>query len=492
MGNSIAMPKLRGSLRPANFGLGFLCAWFYASFLSSLFAPPPTYASVNVGPLSWIFFQLGSVVVFAALLGGEKRFGQLSLKGSVQAGALVCMLVGEGLVIFSSTASEGLLPLVARPLGAFISSAGLAPLLIAWGAVFGAKSADEAEGLIPANLLLAMVLTLVACALGGFLAAGLRMLFSVISFVLLRSEWKRLDVGSVVGRLEAVRAAEVSAENGSVVPMLNWRTLLPLVSVFVAFTVLRATTMFDGVWSTPTRFIELFIIGAIAAALIAYAFLFYSKKITFFSMLRIVCPLMCASLLVLIVAPASYASIAFSAGLVAYLCLDVFVWVEAAALVRTAQQSCTTALGWLRLALPLGALVGLLVLKVFPDVPAAVMLSCMIVALFMAVMVAVPDPATVHQLAARASDKDATTVDVSPEDGYGARCTQLSKEYGLSSREQDVLMLLGKGRDVPYIREKLLISRNTVNTHIRHIYQKMDIHSKQELLDELEYDETHG
>ena len=66
------------------------------------------------------------------------------------------------------------------------------------------------------------------------------------------------------------------------------------------------------------------------------------------------------------------------------------------------------------------------------------------------------------------------------------RCLLVSERYGLSEREAEVLELVGKGRDLPYIRDHLFISRNTVNTHIKHIYAKTGVHSKQELLTLLE------
>lgn len=47
----------------------------------------------------------------------------------------------------------------------------------------------------------------------------------------------------------------------------------------------------------------------------------------------------------------------------------------------------------------------------------------------------------------------------------------------------EIAFLLAQGRSRPYIREKLFISKNTVATHIRHIYGKMDIHSREELID---------
>ena len=36
------------------------------------------------------------------------------------------------------------------------------------------------------------------------------------------------------------------------------------------------------------------------------------------------------------------------------------------------------------------------------------------------------------------------------------------------------------------IAEELVISENTVRTHVRHIYAKLDVHSHQELIDLVE------
>ncbi len=63
------------------------------------------------------------------------------------------------------------------------------------------------------------------------------------------------------------------------------------------------------------------------------------------------------------------------------------------------------------------------------------------------------------------------------------RCKLVSNHYKLTSRECEVLSLLVEGRNEPYISEALTVSRATVKTHIKHIYQKIDVSSRQELLD---------
>ena len=46
--------------------------------------------------------------------------------------------------------------------------------------------------------------------------------------------------------------------------------------------------------------------------------------------------------------------------------------------------------------------------------------------------------------------------------------------------------MLAKGRNVRFIMEHYVISRNTVKSHIEHIYSKIDVRSQQELIDTVE------
>ncbi|MEC4273761.1 helix-turn-helix transcriptional regulator [Adlercreutzia sp. R25] len=61
-------------------------------------------------------------------------------------------------------------------------------------------------------------------------------------------------------------------------------------------------------------------------------------------------------------------------------------------------------------------------------------------------------------------------------------CNQIAREYKLSSREQEVFLLLVEGEDVAGIEKKLFIANGTAKSHIQHIYKKVGVHSKQELL----------
>lgn len=67
-----------------------------------------------------------------------------------------------------------------------------------------------------------------------------------------------------------------------------------------------------------------------------------------------------------------------------------------------------------------------------------------------------------------------------------AACHSIANRYGLSSREERIMELFASGRTASYIGKELFISESTVRTYIRRIYQKMDSHSRQDLMDEIE------
>ena len=70
-------------------------------------------------------------------------------------------------------------------------------------------------------------------------------------------------------------------------------------------------------------------------------------------------------------------------------------------------------------------------------------------------------------------------------DRLSKQCLVLQERHGLSMRETEVMELIARGNSMAAIAERLVISENTVRTHAKHIYTKLDIHRRQELLDML-------
>ena len=74
-----------------------------------------------------------------------------------------------------------------------------------------------------------------------------------------------------------------------------------------------------------------------------------------------------------------------------------------------------------------------------------------------------------------------------PEDGAGvglqSRLNALAAQWGLTDREREVFSFLAVGRTQPWVAGELGISESTVNTHVRHIYGKAGVNSRQDLID---------
>ena len=90
-------------------------------------------------------------------------------------------------------------------------------------------------------------------------------------------------------------------------------------------------------------------------------------------------------------------------------------------------------------------------------------------------------------------------------DALEARCAHVAEAHGLTPRESEILPSVargrtlariqqelfiststGQGRTARAISEKLVVSENTVKYHIKSIYQKLDVHSRDEVIDLIE------
>ena len=73
-----------------------------------------------------------------------------------------------------------------------------------------------------------------------------------------------------------------------------------------------------------------------------------------------------------------------------------------------------------------------------------------------------------------------------PPDTLEDRCSRLARQYGLTRREEEILVLLAKGEPFARIEEALAISNSTLKTHARHIYAKLGVSGRHEIAQLLE------
>lgn len=72
---------------------------------------------------------------------------------------------------------------------------------------------------------------------------------------------------------------------------------------------------------------------------------------------------------------------------------------------------------------------------------------------------------------------------VDETDLFEEACSRIARDAALSKRESEILPFALRGRTSERIAAEFYISKNTVDTHIRRIYAKCDVRSRQDLID---------
>ncbi len=67
-------------------------------------------------------------------------------------------------------------------------------------------------------------------------------------------------------------------------------------------------------------------------------------------------------------------------------------------------------------------------------------------------------------------------------DSVRKHCSSAAKKYSLSTREEEILEYLVRGRSAKSIASEEHITYNTVKTHMSHIYLKLGVHTREELI----------
>lgn len=174
----------------------------------------------------------------------------------------------------------------------------------------------------------------------------------------------------------------------------------------------------------------------------------------------------------------AYLPLAIDVG--AFQCLGMGMWILIAGLCRRYQTSCLFAFGLIRAAWSAGPLVGMLIGRwlwygIGLDIAGAFTAACMCVLL------------TAHMNNFVFTENTlARALSIMPTDRkqrFQDRCRAVIERYGLTEREGEIMIMFAKGRNLPYVQEELCLSKSTVSTHRQHIYQKLGVHSAQEMID---------
>lgn len=69
-----------------------------------------------------------------------------------------------------------------------------------------------------------------------------------------------------------------------------------------------------------------------------------------------------------------------------------------------------------------------------------------------------------------------------PRERFMSRCDDLAAQYDLTARETEIMGLIAQRKSRAEIEQELFLSQNTVKTYVRHLYAKLGVHSKTDVI----------
>lgn len=355
---------------------------------------------------------------------------------------------------------------------------GAAMLQTLWGDKMASLTARDINLYTVTSMLLAALLSILAWSATSLDAALLA--FAALplgSYILL---YRGFESGRWNLR---VRKGDADSPNASGPLHLGRLCISIFVFVFVfnlAYTALPANP-FEGMVVRPIRSV------ANVSVTIALLFMLLAKgNMNRMSLYRLSFPVLLGALLLMLVIPDEYNELASVIAAAGYKLFDVLFWCVLVGLAHENRVRSWQILGFGMAANFAGMGLGIGLRERAWEATASgaldpTLLVCgLMFSLVVVIMLILPE-SIVSQIMSRSSKKQHQE-----ETPFAQRCSSAGEEYQLTAREHDVLALLAQGRTQGIIASKLNISEGTAHTHIIHVYQKMGIHSQQELIDIVE------
>lgn len=382
--------------------------------------------------------------------------------------ASVSSFVGSALLYLATvTVHNGLLVLM----GLILSSAGNAFLMLSWGEYFTRVRSDEMALNVAASFCFSFAV------IASVLAVGNRVIAVSVTLLL------PLASGAIRIKLSS-GASKAVAPRQEVAGSFFWKMMAALFYVGLAYGFARAL----GPWGQIVQAskVEVSLVGF---AIFAFAFVFsvLSKKdshaIRFYRMAVL---LVVGGCVFVPLVSGNLEWIVLSAIVAGQILFQTLIWlVNPEIVIRLKSGRFVSVFGWTMAILYGGMFVGAIVAAGL-SVRSQVDVYSFAIALFAIGML------VFYLYVFREKDLDRA---ICSHDkgigsvGVGVSCEAVetaSQQCGLTLREREVMTLLAQGRTVPYIAEALCIAQSTVKTHIRHIYEKMGVGDRQELIDSLQ------
>lgn len=254
---------------------------------------------------------------------------------------------------------------------------------------------------------------------------------------------------------------------------------------------LLVTTISFVLGSTHTAGLPLGIVYIIPAIVLFIAVLVLDRRIDFFSLRWIILPLVSISLIPILITDVFVGTLCMCLAMVLFQSLEASTSLSLAEISREQSLPPISLFALLRMVGTLGMFSGrIAAIMLSPELTMDISESFKYLVCFLVIALIVWRTLAEWMERRSASgnmhgERNADTT-AEQEGRWARRIEEVATRYGLSKREREVFEMLARGRNAKHIGEKLYVSEHTVRSHIYRIYQKMDVHSQQELLDAIE------
>lgn len=480
-----ALDQLLKTVKVRYLGLGLMLAWVYCSWFANSVFPAECVSVRNHTLAASILFSTCSLLGIAFRPNRQRPIGQRTLALS----ALIVTTTTLALIPLCN--NETALPLVLAAAGGFCSS----PLWVAWGELFCQVEDEKMEACIPSSLAAFAVAAVIISAFPQLVSGVMSALLPAVSCImLLLCKREKLKLAAFPKRVQPL---------GEVLPSLVKLALCSMVCS-IANGYVSIAAQHSPVLLPTGNPISAYIAGSIVAGLLAAFTIAHTRRINFSFLYEWAIPIIVFSLALKAIGGPIPDTIALVLSCTATLYVEVLFYAIFAKV--TARRLClpSEAFGLFRAIVQLGFFASNLLVFYTTSQSTLGLIACLTLNCLCVIML----PLFIH-LQARLELGDARerngacgtapqTENAIPSateqagtnetavDSTAQAVKTLAAEYKLSPRETEILHYLARGRSVPYMRDVLVISKSTIETHIKHIYAKVGVHYKQDLIDLIE------
>lgn len=482
-------------------GSGLLWAWYDCLFMSSFF--PFDRGSGLMPELAYLLIQIACAVFYAAVVMLPRQAAHLLAAKSYILSCGAAGTAGSFLLVASNALSgPASLPLFA--VGCLLCAVFMGGMTLAWGAVYCTGGSITATPYVAGAFACAILFDLPLFFMFPAAAAAFFALFPLASCLVFttidpedRTYHAVLDTTpfAAPGRTGSLRA-------NLGIPLT---ILVGYILVMAGFGYFQHLISFTAVASDGHSYGSLVQIVRGVAAVLFFGIILLDLRHSRL-VYRLGLPLMIAGCMAM---PFCFGHPSFplAAGLIicGYTAFDLFIWVVFASIACTQSRSPLLTIAVMRLVASVGFAIGTPCAMAFvgfgtePGPWASEVTTvagyCIVIAVVLLLgneeVFALTNGYFDYRRMVQAAQQSAAP-DERDELDVTSWLDERLAAFGLTAREAEVARLLAHGRTQKWIADYLCISQNTAGTHLRHIYQKVGVHTRQEFLDALAQPEDRG